>query len=117
MIMLQPLIACICEGGAEVAIVEMLLENDRLCFARENLIFEEVIRERNAKRFSEKYLRMDFGIKISIVRILDSKSERFNSGKAYLQKIDSIKNIITAPEIEILIILKENKYRIKSIIA
>lgn len=52
---------------------------------------------------------MDYAYKLSIIRILDSKKERFKLDKAYESKVDII-NVVTAPEIEMLIIINENKY-------
>jgi len=68
------IIACICEGSAESAIVN--------------------------KGFTKK---------ITVYRILDSRREDFKLNKAYKSKIDVI-NIITAPEIEMLVIINEGKY-------
>ena len=85
--------ACICEGSAEEAVIDILIENDLLIFKREELLEERVIRCRNAKRFEERYLRKGFDEKI----------------KAYEKKID-VTNIITAPEIEMLIIHAEGAY-------
>lgn len=42
--------------------------------------------------------------------IHDSRSEKFHLSRAYEHKVD-IKNVITAPEIEKLIICREGKYR------
>ena len=124
--------ACICEGSAENAIMDILLDNKLLIFSREEMLEEEVIRCREGKKFEEKYLRKGFKSKISIIRILDSRRENFrlsNAGlaalvnplfvlkcenfrlsKAYEHKVDII-NIITAPEIEMLIIFTEDKYK------
>ena len=44
-----------------------------------------------------------------MIRILDSRREEFRLSKAYEQKIDVV-NIITAPEIEMLIIHAEGAY-------
>lgn len=71
---------------------------------------EEVIRCRDGKHFEEKYLRKGFLDKISVIRILDSRRENFKLSKAYKYKVDVI-NVITAPEIEMLIIFSEDKYR------
>ena len=101
--------ACICEGSAENAIMDILLDNELLIFEREEMIEEEVIRCRDGKKFEEKYLRKVFKDKISVIRILDSRHENFKISKAYAPKVDVI-NIVTAPEIEMLIILNENKY-------
>lgn len=102
--------ACICEGSAEKAILNVLLDNDLLIFRKEELIEEELLSCRGAKAFEERYLRKTFDDKISVIRILDSRKEKFKLSKAYENKVDVV-NIITAPEIEILIILNEGKYQ------
>ena len=101
--------ACICEGSAENAIIDILLDNNLLIFSREEMIDEEVIRCRDGKKFEETYLRKGFDSKISLIRILDSRHEGFKLSKAYVGKVDVI-NVITAPEIEMLIVLNEKKY-------
>lgn len=103
-------IACICEGGAERAIIDLLLDNHKLIFEREELIEEEVLRCRSGKEFEKRYLRKGFTEKITIYRILDSRSEKFNLSKAYEPKVD-VKNVVTAPEIEKLIICNEGKIK------
>ena len=102
--------ACICEGSAENAIMDILLDHELLIFSREEMIEEEVIRCREGKKFEEKYLRKGFKDKISVIRILDSRRENFKLSKAYAGKVDVI-NVITAPEIEMLIIFNEDKYK------
>lgn len=103
-------IACICEGGAERAILDLLLDHHMLIFKREDLIEEEVLRCRKGKEFEERYLRKGFSEKITVYRILDSRSENFRLSKAYEHKVDIV-NVITAPEIEMLIICSERKYK------
>lgn len=110
MMELQKYIACICEGAAEHVIMELLLDNDKLQFTREDLLEEDLLRCRNAKTFEEQYLRKGFSEQITVLRILDSRRENFRLSKAYIHKIKVI-NVITAPEIEMLIILKENRYK------
>ncbi len=102
--------ACICEGAAENAIIDILIDAHLLIFEREEMLEEQVIRCREAKKFEERYLRKGFGNQISIIRILDSRRENFKLSKAYEHKVDVI-NVITAPEIEMLIILNEDKYK------
>lgn len=102
--------ACICEGSAENAMMDILLDYELLIFTREEMIEEEVIRCREGKKFEEKYLRKGFMDKISVIRILDSRRENFKISKAYAGKVDVI-NVITAPEIEMLIIFNEDKYK------
>jgi hypothetical protein len=101
--------ACICEGAAEAAIMDILVDNDLLIFTRSEMLDESVIRCRSAKRFEERYLRKGFDNQISIIRILDSHREEFRLSKAYQRKIDVI-NVVTAPEIEMLIIHSEGAY-------
>ena len=102
--------ACICEGSAENAIIDILVDEHLLIFEREEMLDEQVIRIREARKFEERYLRKGFDDQISIIRILDSRRENFKLSKAYEHKIDVI-NVITAPEIEMLIILSEDKYK------
>ena len=104
------IVACICEGSAEQAIMELLLESNKLIFDSEQLLDEEIIRTRSAKNFEQRYLRKGFDKQIIILRILDSRRTNFRLSKAYIDKI-SVIDIITAPEIEMLIIFNENKYK------
>lgn len=102
-------VACICEGSAEQAIIDIPLAHNKLCFTRDDLLEGEVIRCRSAANFESQYLRKGFTDKITVLRILDSRREQFKLSKAYASKIKVI-NVITAPEIEMLIIFSENKY-------
>ena len=45
--------ACICEGSAENAIMDILLDHDLLIFSREEMLEEKVIRCRDGKRFED----------------------------------------------------------------
>lgn len=101
--------ACICEGSAEEAIIDILVDNGLLLFSRSEMLDECVIKCRSGKRFEERYLRKGFDGKISVIRVLDSRKENFRLSKAYEHKVDVI-NVITAPEIEMLIIIAEGKY-------
>ena len=93
-------IACICEGTAEQVIINILLDNNKLIFDRKDLLEEDVLRSRSGQKFEQQYLRKGFD---------DKRNENFKISRAYQHKIDVI-NIITAPEIEMLIICNENKY-------
>ncbi|VWL85848.1 hypothetical protein [Oceanivirga miroungae] len=106
--------AIICEGAAEEAIIEILLEHSALIIKNDDyLINRSPIRCRSANNFLENYLNFKFNSKVKIYRILDSKNENFNisnrNKKIYGSRIE-VKNIITSPEIEMLIILSENKF-------
>lgn len=107
-------VICSCEGAAEETIINLLLRNNMLIFDTNNLVDGEVTRIRKAKKIEEQFLKRSYKKKIHIIRILDSKNERFSLSKIYKIKpeiIDSeIISIITHPEIEILLIISENKY-------
>ena len=102
-------VACIAEGAAETAIIDILLDHHLLIFDREEVLDEQVLRCRSVSVFESRYLRNGFSGKITVYRILDSRRENFRLSKAYEHKVDVI-NVVTAPEIEMLIILNENRY-------
>lgn len=113
--MLRKYSAIICEGSAEEAIIEILLENQCLFIENdEYLIDNGPIRTRSARKFCDTYMGKDYGSKIDLFRIIDSKNEKFNYGSARYRKIFEEKieviNVITPPEIELLIIVSEEKY-------
>lgn len=96
-----------CEGNAEEEILNILLENDFLQFKKDIMLDSSPTRIRQAKKIEEKYLQYSHDKEIIIIRILDSKRENFKLSKLYNNKVF---NIVTKPEIEILIIIAENKY-------
>lgn len=104
------LIACICEGGAETAIMNILLDNDLLIFNRDQLLEESVLPRTSVNDFQKRYLRQEYDQKIQIIRVIDSRSEQFNLREPYRCQVEEVINVITAPEIEILIIVSEGKY-------
>ena len=102
---------CICEGRAEEDLINYLLDHDRLIFKRSDLIFGKVTRSRGVKKIQDEYLSLDFEKPVFIFRIVDSKNERFKLDTAFEGRYsDKVFNIITRPEIEILIIIKNNDY-------
>lgn len=103
-------VACICEGSAERAIMDILLDNGKLIFSRDDLIEGEVLKCRKGADFEERHLRKGFTEKIQIYRIQDSRREPFKLSKVYKNKVE-VKDVITAPEIEMLIICSEGKYK------
>ena len=76
--MLEKYSAIICEGAAEEAIIEILLENHCIFIKNDDyLINNGPIKTRGAKEFCDKYMGKDYGSKIALFRILDSKRENF----------------------------------------
>jgi len=105
------IIACICEGTAERAVIEILLENNLLSFRKEDLLEERVFSRTNARKFCLEHLNRNFnGNEIRIVRILDKKDEGFPIPKVYEKKISQNEVFCTRPEIEMLIIHSLGKY-------
>ena len=105
--------AILCEGAAEQAILEILLENDVLTIKKETLFEEKVFRERSAESFFKKYMRVDLDEKVTIYRILDLKNENFkikNKIKKDFQGKYEVVDIVTSPEIEMLVIISEGRF-------
>lgn len=101
--------AVIAEGAAEKAVIDILFDNEKLIFKREEILEGEVLTSRSASNFAEQYLSFKFEGKITVYRILDSRKENFKIPKEYEDKFENI-NVITRPEIEILVIIAENLY-------
>lgn len=109
--MMTKYIACICEGGAETAIMNMLLDQNKLIFSRDELLEGEILKTRKGKGFETLLFEKGFcKVKIKMyIRVLDTRRENFKISKAYQHKVEIV-NVITAPEIEMLIICNEGKY-------
>ena len=103
------LIACVCEGGAEATIMDILLDNDLLIFNREQMIEERVLARMSVRDFERRYLRIAYDQRIIILRVIDSRREEFTLSKAYRCQVEVV-NVITDPEIEVLIIASKKKY-------
>ena len=52
--------ACICEGSAENAIIDILLDYDLMIFKREEMIEDEVVRCLDGKNFEKNYLIKEY---------------------------------------------------------
>lgn len=106
----RKIIACICEGAAETAIMDVLLDNGCLKFERSDLIDGSLLARTSVRQFETRYLRLDTAEKVTVLRIHDSRRERFRLGTLYKDKV-RVYNVITAPEIEVLIIIAEGAYK------
>lgn len=80
-----------------------------MIFHRSDLIEKKVTRVRTAKKIQDKYLNLEYDKDVVILRILDSKKENFKLGNLYSERFE-VKNCITDPEVEILMIINKGDY-------
>lgn len=97
-------ILCLCEGAAEYDIMNLLLENELLIINKEDLYDEKLHYRKRVRDIEDQFLGYSHQKELIILRVIDSKNEQFNLKKAYANRYRVI-NIITNPEIEILIII------------
>ncbi len=105
------LIICLCEGSAEMDVMNLLLEHDRLRFPKEQL-FDKKVRRRKPVQSLNEDLNYDFSEStVYIMRIIDSRSEKFKLAKVYEDRgIFKVITCLTRPEIEVLIAINEGDY-------
>ena len=105
------MIACIYEGSAEKAILDLLMENQCLSFTQDDLLSGDFIRRISGKAFASRYLGYSLKEKsIEIIRVQDSRNAKLGLPSAFNRAISREIRCLTHPEIEILIILAENKF-------
>ena len=95
----------VCEGTFEQYLVEPLLNENRLIVASDAVI--GVTRTRSAAQIQEQYLNYDYDWPLVILRVLDSRRENFALGRLYRERYP-VFNFYTHPEIEMLIIVRED---------
>lgn len=103
----------VCEGSCERIIIETLLANNQLII-NENAAIRDDIADRPttncraARVIQDTFLGYDYDKSVAIVRILDSRKERFHLSYPYSETIP-VFNCYTTPEIEMLAIIKEDQ--------
>lgn len=97
-----------CEGAAEEVIVSKLIDSGRFFMPPDRVV--DITRKRGARQIQENYLNYDYDWPVAILRILDSRNERFKLGNLYKDAFPVV-NIYTRPEIEILQIINEGHYQ------
>lgn len=102
----HPVISC--EGTAEKVAVDILLEADALVFPKADVV--DVTRLRKASDIQDKYLNLDYDWPLCVVRVLDSRKERFKLGNLYAGRFPVV-SYVTHPEIEVLAIIREGAWR------
>lgn len=107
-LLIGKLIICSCEGVAEQTIINLLMDNERLCFNRNNLVDGDCTRIRPAVEIAKNFLTRAYSQDIAILRILDKENDVFKIPKVYqINRNIKILSVVTKPEIEILHIIAE----------
>ncbi len=86
--------------------MEMLLNADRLIFTENDLFYGEIIRCRSAENFVQRYLKVRMDFKLTIIRVLDSRRERFRLCRPFCEKIDDHVSDVRKGEYTLLDLLK-----------
>lgn len=60
-------VICICEGAAEQAIIELLLDHNSLVFAHDNLVGREITRKRKSSEIQSAFLNRAYQDRKSVV--------------------------------------------------
>lgn len=99
----------LCEGPNEKAIIDILLEADRLRFTPDDLLGLVSYHARQISSSSVVKLALSlYPGKVDILRVGDTMSEKLRIPSDYVGKIHSVKKYCTKPELEMLLILSEN---------
>ncbi|KAA8827906.1 hypothetical protein [Bifidobacterium tissieri] len=102
----------VCEGSCERIIIETLLTADKLVVDESNVIRDDIADRpttncRAARTVQETFLGYEYDNPVAIVRILDSRRERFRLSYPYNETVP-VFSCYTTPEIEMLAIIKED---------
>ena len=101
-------IVCSCEGTSEESIIDLLLDNGKLCFSRCDLVDEKITRIREGTEIAQEFLGREYSKDIVIFRIIYREKDSFKIPRDYtLNRKISDFAIVTKPEIEILHIIAE----------
>jgi hypothetical protein len=96
-----------CEGKAERLILSKLRQEKRLLCPGESIV--DFTSLRSADSIENRYLGLDYDQQLIIVRVLDSRSERFKLSRLYRGRFP-VFSVYTRPEIEMLAIIKEDRF-------
>ena len=103
-------ILLLAEGAAEREVIDTFLESGQLLFSRFDLVGKKVQDRTSVRHVEDNFLSLKYEKKVSIVRIIDSRNEKFRLRAEYRDRYNEIITINTRPEIEILLIIKNGDY-------
>ena len=99
-----------CEGPNELAVVNILLDNDCFIFSRDDLINLTAFHARQIEKSTAVQTALNiYTDDFKIIRIGDKMSDSLKIPKRYLERVVSSEKYCTKPELEILLIIAEGK--------
>lgn len=102
----------ICEGTNEKTVVDMLLENDRLCYGRDELLGMIVYHARQIDTNPTLQNMMNqYKGELDILRVGDSLNDKLRIPKKYKNQIRQVLKYCTKPELEMLLIISEGRIK------
>lgn len=101
-----------CEGANEKKIIDMLLENKKLIVSEDDLLGQITYHARQIKKspMVMGQLRI-YGGDVEIWRIGDKQTDKLDIPLEFKPQIKKVTKFCTLPELEILLILSEKKFK------
>lgn len=100
-----------CEGPNELKLIDILLDADRLKLSRNDLLGLSAYHARQIKKSAR--VQAELGMycgEVTVLRIGDKLSDKLNIPNEFRHQISCVEKYCTLPELEILLIISENKY-------
>ena len=98
-----------CEGPNELAVINILIENDALIFNEDDLLGLAAYHARKIESNQVKgALDQYFGNDVVVMRVGDKQTDRLKIPEDYKEKICGVEKYCTLPELEMLLIISEN---------
>lgn len=98
-----------CEGPNELAVMNMLLDADRLIFSRDDLLGLVPFHARQIDKSTAVQTALNmYPDEVKILRVGDKMNDKLRIPKDYADKIQSVEKYCTMPELEMLLIISEN---------
>ena len=98
-----------CEGPNELAIINILLQNNKLIFTSDDLLNLVPYHARQIATSSVVKTALNlYPGQVTVLRIGDKLSDTLKIPKAYIDQITDVKKYCTKPELEMLLIITEN---------
>ena len=99
-----------CEGSNELAVINILLQNDLLTIKEDDLLGLKAFHARQINSNSAVKLELNIypGNDVCVLRIGDTLTEKLTIPEDYANKIVNTEKYCTKPELEVLLIIAEN---------